>query len=169
MPSVLTHQIVAKIVTEPALLPSLGKTLPLMPPRTEPPLVSWVMWTQCAGSHYLRIENAYAYVLIAVYLFICMCVCVCYLHNSKSIKPNRMKFGGIIGYSPGTIWWDFGIDRVKDQGQGHEKVKIFLSNWHATHVKMFIIQCPILWCAKVCALPSARSSLQMQTVCVCVK
>jgi len=34
-----------------------------------------------------------------------------------------MKFGGIIGYYPGTIWLDFGIDRVK--GQGHEKVKIF--------------------------------------------
>jgi len=31
-----------------------------------------------------------------------------------------MKFGGMIGYYPGTIWLDFGIDRVK--GQGHEKV-----------------------------------------------
>jgi len=55
-----------------------------------------------------------------------------------------MKFGGMIGYYPGTIWLDFGINRV--QGQGHEKVKIFflLSNWHATNAKMFIIQCPIL-------------------------
>jgi len=35
---------------------------------------------------------------------------------------NRMKFGGMIGYYPGTIWLDFGIDRVN----GHEKVKIFL-------------------------------------------
>jgi len=43
--------------------------------------------------------------------------------NTKSIKPNRMKFGGMIGYYPGTIWLDFGIDRVK--GQGHGKVKIF--------------------------------------------
>jgi len=34
-----------------------------------------------------------------------------------------MKFGGLIGYYPGTIWLDFGIDQVK--GQGHEKVKIF--------------------------------------------
>jgi len=34
-----------------------------------------------------------------------------------------MKFGGMIGYFPGTIWLYFGIDRVK--GQGHEKVKIF--------------------------------------------
>jgi len=34
-----------------------------------------------------------------------------------------MKFGGMIG--PGTIWLDFEIDRVKDQGQGHEKVNIF--------------------------------------------
>jgi len=36
-----------------------------------------------------------------------------------------MKFGGMIGYYPGTIWLDFGIDRVKGHGQGHEKVKIF--------------------------------------------
>jgi len=35
-----------------------------------------------------------------------------------------MNFGGMIGYYPGTIWLDFGIDRVKGQGQGHEKVKI---------------------------------------------
>ena len=35
-----------------------------------------------------------------------------------------MKFGGLIGYYTGTIWLDFGIDRVKGQGQGHEKVKI---------------------------------------------
>jgi len=34
-----------------------------------------------------------------------------------------MKFGGMIVYYLGTIWLDFGIDRVK--GQGHEKVKIF--------------------------------------------
>jgi len=36
-----------------------------------------------------------------------------------------MKFGGMIGYYPGTFWLDFGIDRVK--GQGHEKVNIFLN------------------------------------------
>jgi len=30
-----------------------------------------------------------------------------------------MKFGGMIGC------YYFGIDRVKGQGQGHEKVKIF--------------------------------------------
>ena len=37
-----------------------------------------------------------------------------------------MKFGGLIGYYTGTIWLDFGSDRVKGQGQGqgHEKVKI---------------------------------------------
>jgi len=77
------------------------------------------------------------------------------------MKPNRMKFGGMIGYYSGTIWLDFGIDQVS-----HEKVKNFflpqrgqfLFNWHATNAKMFIIQCPILWYAKVCALPSARSS-----------
>jgi len=47
------------------------------------------------------IGNAEGYVLIAVYLFVC--VCACYSHNSKSIKPNRMKFGAMIGYYPGTI------------------------------------------------------------------
>jgi len=78
-----------------------------------------------------------------------------------------MKFGGMFGYYPGNIWFDFGIDRVKGQCQGHEKVKILflpwhgklLSNWHATNAKIFIIQCPLLWYAKVRALPSARSSL----------
>jgi len=69
---------------------------------------------------YLRIENVEGFVLIAVYLFIYLYAC--YSHNSKSIKPNRMKFGGMIGYYPGTIWLDFGIE---GQGQGHEKVRIF--------------------------------------------
>jgi len=45
------------------------------------------------------------------------------MKRSKS-SLNRMKFGGMIGYYPGTIWLDFGIDQVKGQGQGHEKVKI---------------------------------------------
>jgi len=31
-----------------------------------------------------------------------------------------MKFGGMIGYYPGTILLDFGI-----KGQGHKKVNIF--------------------------------------------
>ena len=39
-----------------------------------------------------------------------------------------MKFGGMIGYDKGTIWLDFGSDRVKGQGQGHEKVKILFSS-----------------------------------------
>jgi len=56
-----------------------------------------------------------------VYLFIYLYAC--YSHNSKSIKPNHMKFGGMIGYYLGSIWLDFGIDRVK--GQVHEKVNIF--------------------------------------------
>jgi len=30
-----------------------------------------------------------------------------------------MKYGGIIGYYPGTIWLDFGIDWVKGHGHGH--------------------------------------------------
>ena len=60
-------------------------------------------------------QKAEGYVLIAVYLFIYSFVC---------IQPNRMKFSGMIGYYPGNIWLDFGSDRVKGQGQGHEKVKI---------------------------------------------
>jgi len=56
-----------------------------------------------------------------VFLFIYLYAC--YSHNTKSIKPNRMKFGGMIVYYPRTIWIDCGIDRVK--GQGHDKVKIF--------------------------------------------
>jgi len=48
-------------------------------------------------SYYLRIENAEGYVLIAVYLYACVRV------KTKSMKPNRMKFGGMIGYYPGTI------------------------------------------------------------------
>jgi len=66
--------------------------------------------------------------LLFIYLYVCVFVCVflCYSHNSKSIKPNRMKFSGMIVYYPGTIWLDFGIDRVK--GQGHEKVNIFFES-----------------------------------------
>jgi len=51
--------------------------------------------------YYLRIENAEGYVLIAVYLFIHLYAC--YSHNTKSIKPNRMQFDGMIDYYPGTI------------------------------------------------------------------
>jgi len=36
-----------------------------------------------------------------------------------------MKFDGMIGYYPGTICFDFGINRVKGHGQGHGKVNIF--------------------------------------------
>jgi len=54
-----------------------------------------------ATCDYLRIENAEGYVLIAVYLFIYLYACNSY--NKKSFKPNRMKFGGMIGYYPGTI------------------------------------------------------------------
>jgi len=53
----------------------------------------------------------------------CIYLYACYSHNSKSIKPNRMTFGGMIGYYRGTIWLDFGIDQVKDQG--YEKVNMF--------------------------------------------
>jgi len=58
-----------------------------------------------------------------IYLFIYLYVC--YSHNSKSIKLNGTKFGGMIGYYPGTIWLNVGIDRVKGQCHGHEKVNIF--------------------------------------------
>jgi len=60
-----------------------------------------------------------------IYIFIYLYAC--YSQNTKTIKPDRMKFGGMIGSYPGTIWLDFGIDRVKGQGQGHEKVKIVLN------------------------------------------
>jgi len=43
---------------------------------------------------FLHIGHAEAFVLIAVDLFIYLYAC--YSHNSKSIKPNRMKFGGMI-------------------------------------------------------------------------
>jgi len=52
-------------------------------------------------NYYLCIDNAEGNVLIAVYLFIYLYVW--YSHNLKSIKPNRMTFGGMIGYYPGTI------------------------------------------------------------------
>jgi len=48
------------------------------------------------AAFYLRIENTEGYVLIAVYLFIYLYAY--YSHNSRSIKSNRMKFGGMIGY-----------------------------------------------------------------------
>jgi len=38
---------------------------------------------------------------VFIYLFIYLYAC--YSHNTKSIKPNRMKFGGMIGYYPGTM------------------------------------------------------------------
>jgi len=59
---------------------------------------------QCVFLHmvysYLRIAEGY--VLIAVYLFIYLDAC--YSQNSKSIEPNRMEFGGMIVYYPGTSW-----------------------------------------------------------------
>jgi len=36
-----------------------------------------------------------------IYLFIYLYACSS--HNKKKFKPNRMKFGGMIGYYPGTI------------------------------------------------------------------
>jgi len=103
-------------------------------------------------------SHAEGYVLIAVYLFICMRV----IRISQKVF-NRIAWH-LVGWLVIILGLDFGIDRVK--GQGHEKVKIFflslrqfISNWHATNANMFIIQCPILWYVKVCALPSARSSL----------
>jgi len=64
-------------------------------------LVTGLMLLSLYLCYYLRIENAEGYVWIAVYLFIYLHAC--YSHNSKSSKPNRMKFSGIIGYYPGTI------------------------------------------------------------------
>jgi len=88
---------------------------------------------------------------LCIYLYVCVCVFVCYSQNSKSIKPNRMTFGGMIGYYAGTIWFDFGIDRVK--GQGHEKVpKKWLRRRYALYrVPVLVWSCflfppsPLLW------------------------
>jgi len=45
-----------------------------------------------------------------------------------------MKFGGMIGNYPGTIWLEFGINRVKCQG--HEKVKVMkMSKSSLNHMK----------------------------------
>jgi len=52
-------------------------------------------------TYYRRFGNEEGCVVIAVYLLIYLYAC--YSHNSKSIKPNRMTFGGMIGYYPGTI------------------------------------------------------------------
>jgi len=57
----------------------------------------------------------------------CICMHACY---SKSIKPNRMTFGGMVGYYPGTTLLDCGIDRVRGQGQGHEKVKSYFYHFY---------------------------------------
>jgi len=53
--------------------------------------------------YYLRIENAGRLCFdrrVFIYLFIYMYAC--YSQISKSIEPNRMKFGGMIVYYPGT-------------------------------------------------------------------
>jgi len=60
----------------------------------------------------------YLFIYVFIYLY------ACYSYNSKSIKPNRIKFDRMIGCYPGTICLDFGIDQVKGQGQSHEKVKV---------------------------------------------
>jgi len=49
--------------------------------------------------NYLRIENAGRLCFdrcVFIYLY------ACYSQNSKSIEPNRMEFGVMIGYYPGT-------------------------------------------------------------------
>jgi len=66
---------------------------------------------------------------------------VCYSHNSKSIKPNRMIFGGMIGYYPRTIWLDFGIDRVKVQA--HEKVP---KKWLRRRYALYRVPVLVLLC-----------------------
>jgi len=50
-------------------------------------------------ARYLRIGNAEGYVLIAIHLFICIRV----TRITQKVKPNRMNFGGMIGYYLGTI------------------------------------------------------------------
>jgi len=69
------------------------------------------------------------YVLIAVYLFIYF-VCMRIIRKTKKIL-NRIAWnlvGGMIVYYPGTSWLDFGIDRVKGQGQRWWTGQIFLNH-----------------------------------------
>jgi len=85
-------------------------------------VVSVVLWCQLINTafilvvhpaaHYLRIREC-GRLCFDRCVFIWMCAC--YSHKSKSIKPNRIKFGGMICYYPGTVWSDFGIDQVKGQ------------------------------------------------------
>ena len=80
-----------------------------------------MFWSLCI--YYLAKTKFLQDMLVTLYVFFCMSVCLSVIRiTQKSIKLNRMKFGGLIGYYTGTIWLDFGSDRVK--GQGHEKVKI---------------------------------------------
>jgi len=88
-------------------------------------------------SDYLRIENAEGYVLIAVYLFIYLYACSS--HNKNSFKPNRMKFGVLIGYYPGTIWLDFGINRVKVKVMERSKSSFYHSTVNFYPIGMQLI------------------------------
>jgi len=63
--------------------------------RTPP----YVQTANSQGAYF--IVNIITFALIAVYLFIYLYAC--YSHNKKSFKPNRMTFGGMIVYYPGTI------------------------------------------------------------------
>ena len=44
-----------------------------------------------------------------------------------------MKFGGMIGHDPRNNRLVFGSDRVKGQGQGHEKVKNVYLRYSKSH------------------------------------
>ena len=106
-------------------------------------------WEQCVVAKVCALPSARSSLFI--YLFICLWVCVSI--NSKSTEPTFMKFGGMIGHDLRTNRLDFGTDRVKGQGQGHEKVKNdfwpylgqFWFDWHETRAKMCRIVCPIIW------------------------
>ena len=65
---------------------------------------------------------------LCIYLFIYLFVCVS--NNSKSSGPNFMKIGGLIGNDLRTNRLDFERDRVKGQGQGHEKVNKYWTEFH---------------------------------------
>ena len=55
---------------------------------------------------------------------------VCYRLSSKTIRPNCMKFSGMICHHPRTSRLDFGIDQVKGQGQGHKGLKNYWTELH---------------------------------------
>ena len=65
-------------------------------------------------------------IYVFIYLFIGKYVCG--QHCAKTTEPICMKFSGMMCTHPRTSGEAFGSNRIKGQGQGHEKVKIVFSS-----------------------------------------